>query len=313
MIKKKACLISGGGAWGAYGGGTLARINGEYDTVVGVSTGSLLAPLAALRDWEVLKDAYTNVSNGDIFDSCWYKGKPITKNGRLRKLPIIITILLGQKSICTSDTLRKTIDKFFSKKYFDTLRQENKEIIVGTQNFAQLPSKIHYFSSFDEDYTEFKDWMWCSANFPLYTSLVKKGWRDENGNFHVGLWSDGALTGLIGLNHLSMKGYGEIDVILHRTRNITTFEGNKVENFMGNVTTGINAMRYHIEYEHFYEKIRRLNKQGTKVTVYWLPRKLSTNSMVFNQKQMTDWWNEGYETAFDPERIEIFEPTKKRF
>jgi predicted acylesterase/phospholipase RssA len=313
MGMKKACVISGGGSWGAYGGGTLARINGEYDTIVGVSTGSLLAPLAALREWELLKSAYTTVKGSDIFDSCWYKGKPLSKDGKLKKLPIVMSLILGQKSVCTSDALRKTIDRFFSNEHFEELREKRKEILVGTQNFAQVPSKIHYFSSIDENYEEFKDWMWCSANFPFFTSLVKKSWRDGQGNFHVGLWSDGGLTDLVGLDQLSMKGFKEIDIILHRRKNINSFEGNKVHTLMENVTTSINAMRYDIEFDYFYEKIKRFNKQGTKVTIYWLPRKLSQNSMVFNKKEMSAWWEEGYNTAFDSDRIEVFESTKKRF
>jgi len=81
---------------------------------------------------------------------------------------------------------------------------------------------------------------------------------------------------------------------------------------MENVTTSISAMRYDIEFEYFYERIKRLNKQGAKVTVYWLPRKLSQNSMIFDKEEMLSWWEEGYETAFDPKRIEVFEPIKKR-
>jgi NTE family protein len=313
MRIKKACLISGGGSWGAYGGGTLARINGEYNTIIGVSTGSLLAPLAALREWDSLKTAYTHVDNYDIFDRCWYKGMPITKKGKIKKFAVMITLLMGQESICTSNALRKTIDRFFSEKHFYELNKQKKEILVGTQNYAQIPSKIHYFSSLNENYAEFKDWMWCSANFPFFTSLVKKSWRDAGGNFHVGLWSDGGLTDLIGLDQLSMKGYKEIDIILHRTKPVESLEGNKINTLMENVTTSINAMRYDIEFEYFYERIRRLNKQGAKVTVYWLPRKLSQNSMIFNQTEMSNWWNEGYSTAFDLERIEIFEPTKRKF
>lgn len=313
MKIKKACVISGGGSWGAYGGGTLARIDNDYDTIVGVSTGSLLAPLSALREWDLLKEGYTSVNNSDIFDSCWYKGKPLSNKGKLNKLPIIMTLMLGQKSIGTSNTLRKTIDRFFSKEHFEELRQQRKEILVGTQNFAQVPSKIHYFSSIDENYEEFKDWMWCSANFPFFTSLVKKSWRDSQGNFHVGLWSDGGLTDLVGLDQLSMRGYKEIDIILHRTKTIDSFEGRKIDNLMENVTTSINAMRYDIEFEYFYEKIKRLNKQGSKVTIYWLPRKLSRNSMVFKQEEMSAWWEEGYDTAFDLNRIEVFEASKKRF
>lgn len=311
MIKKKACVISGGGSWGAYGGGTLARINGNYNTIVGVSAGSLLAPLAALKEWELLKMAYTTVNYNDIFDSCWYKGKPLTKKGKLRKLPILITLIMGQKSVYTSDVLRKTIDKFFSEECFNELQRQGKEILVGTQNFAQIPSKIHYFNSMNENYENFKDWVWSSANFPFYTSLVKKSWRDSLGNFHVGSWSDGGLTDLVGLDQLSMRGYKEIDIILHRTKTVNRFEGNRINSLIDNVTTSINAMRYDIEFEYFYEKIKKLNRQGSKVTIYWLPRKLSTNSMDFNQKEMTVWWDEGYETAFNSDRVEVFEPTKR--
>jgi hypothetical protein len=310
---KKACLISGGGAWGAFGGGTLAKINGDYDTLIGVSTGSLLAPLVGLKEWELLKDAYTSVDNDDIFDKCWYKGRPLTKDGRLRKFPIMVTLLLAQNSICTSNALRRTINRFFTIESFDELRAQKKEVLVGTQNFAQVPSQIHYFSSLTEDYEEFKDWMWCSANFPFFTSLVKKSWKDYEGNFHVGMWSDGGLTDLVGLDQLSMRGYKEIDIILHRTKKDNRFEGNKIKNLMGNVTTSINTMRYDIEFEYFYDKIKRLNRHGAKVRVFWLPRKPSPNSMVFNKTDMSAWWDEGYETAFDENRVEVFMPTKRKF
>jgi len=313
MGKKKACLISGGGAWGAYGGGTLARINNRYDTVVGVSTGSLLAPLTALRQWEVLKDAYTNVNGSNVFDKCWFKGKLINKQGKLRKFPIMMTLLLGDKSVYTSKVLRKTIALSFTEERFNKLKERHQEILVGTQNFAQLPSKVHYFSSLDETYEDFIDWMWCSACFPFFTSLVKKSWKDSEGRFHIGQWSDGGISDLIGIDELMRKGFKDIDIILHRTRVTDKFEGERVHNLMENVTTSIGAMRYDIEFEYFYERIKRFNKQGAKVTVYWLPRKLSQNSMVFNKKQMGEWWDEGYETALDPDRIEIFEPIKKRF
>lgn len=309
---KHAALLSGGGSWGAYGGGTLARINGDYDVVVGVSTGALLAPFTALKEWELLKYYYTNVNDDNIFDNCWYKGKPITKKGKIRKIPIIMTLLFGQKTICTSNNMRKTLDKFFPEQYFNELRKQKKEILVGTQNYAQVPSKIHYFSSLNEEYEEFKDWMWCSANFPFFTSLVKKSWHDDMGNFHLGLWSDGGISDLIGIDQLMDCGYKNITIILHRTRIIDKFEGRRIDNLMENITTNINVMRYDIEFEYFYEKIKKLNQQGAKVTIYWLPRKLSTNSMVFNKEEMASWWEEGYNTAFDKNRIEIFEPLVKK-
>lgn len=309
-MKKKAVLISGGGSWGAYGGGTLERINGDYDTVIGVSTGAIMSPLVALQEWEMLKLGYTNINNSGVFDKKWYKPHPLTKKGKLKKLPIIISLLLGEKSISTSNSLRKTIKKYFPESFFNDLRNSHKEVFVGTQNYAQIPSKIHYFSSAKETYEDFIDWMWCSANFPFFTSLVKRGWRDEKGSFHIGYWSDGGLTDLVGFEQLNGFEYDEIDIILHRTKLKNKYEGNQIKNLMDNVTTSINAMRYDIEFEFFQKKITELNKEGAKVTVYWLPRKLSANSMVFNENDMKSWWKEGYETALDSDRKQVFIPNR---
>jgi len=313
MKKKRACLISGGGAWGAYGGGTLQKINGDYDLIVGVSTGSLLAPLAALREWEVLKDGFTNVDEAAVFDYCWYKGKPMSASGKIRKFPVLMTLLLGHKSVCTSRALRKTIDKFFPKKYFDELNEKKKVIRVGTQNYAELPSKIHYFGSDNEKYEDFKDWIWCSACFPFFTSLVNKSWRDNEGKFHIGQWSDGGLSDLVGIDELIGKKFSEIDIILHRTPVLHKLETERINNLVDNVTTSISAMRYEVEFQYFREKIKRLNMEGATVRVFWLPRKLSANSMVFDKKQMSEWWEEGFNTAFDSERVEVFRPIRRRF
>jgi hypothetical protein len=124
----------------------------------------------------------------------------------------------------------------------------------------------------------------------------------------VGLWSDGGLTDLVGLDQLIGKGYKEVTIVLHRTNTIEKFEGNVIDNLMENITTSINAMRYDIEFEYFFQKIHKLNEEGATVTVYWLPRKLSTNSMVFNKEEMLAWWTEGYNTAFDENRRQVFEP-----
>lgn len=311
--KRKACLISGGGSWGAFGGGTLQKINENYDTVIGVSTGSLMASMAAIKEWEALKLAYTSVNDNDIYDNCWYKGMPLNKKGKIRKFPIIMTLLLGEKSICTSKALRETIDRFYSKEYFDEIQEQNKEVLVGTQNFAQNPSRIHYFSSKRESFDDFKDWIWCSACFPFFTSLVKKSWVDENGNYHVGQWSDGGLSDLVGISQLDGGRYDEIDIVLHRVKSQPILEDKRVGSLMENVTTSISAMRYDIEFDYFYDAINKLNEQGARVRVFWLPRRLSKNSMIFNQKEMSEWWEEGYETAFNENRVDVFQPKKKKF
>jgi hypothetical protein len=77
---------------------------------------------------------------------------------------------------------------------------------------------------------------------------------------------------------------------------------------MDNVTTAINAMRYDIEFEYFEQKIKELTSRGVTVNVYWLPRKLSANSMLFNEREMLSWWDEGYNTAFDLNRKQVYAP-----
>jgi len=307
-MKKRAALISGGGSWGAYGGGTLARINGNYDTVIGVSTGALMATATALQEWEHLKVAYSTNNTYDIFDKYWYKPFPFTKKGSINKMAIIMTLLLGEKSIATTNTLKRSLERFLTESRFYDLQWKNKEVIVGVQNYAQVPSRIHYFSNLDETHEDFVNWVWCSANFPLFSSLVKNNWKDSEGNFHVGLWGDGGLSDLVGIDQLHGKNYSEIDIILHRTKIHEKFEGNEIDNLMDNVTSNINAMRYGIEFEYFKQKVQGLAARGAKVTIYWLPRKLSTNWMIFNPKEMVKWWEEGYETAFDPDRMEVFDP-----
>jgi hypothetical protein len=34
--------------------------------------------------------------------------------------------------------------------------------------------------------------------------------------------------------------------------------------------------------------------------------------MLFNKEEMLAWWEEGYNTAFDPDRIEVFEPISRK-
>ena len=311
MNRKKAVIISGGAALGAYGGGTLARINKKYDFAIGVSTGALMSPLVVLGEWDLLKLSYTSINQDSIFDECWYKPSPFKKDGRVKVLSVLMSMLAGDKTICTSDNLKKTIKEFFTKEIYDEIISKNKNVIIAAQNLVEEPSMLHYFNLKYETYDDFVDWMWCSANVPLFTSLVKKNWKDEKGDFHLGTWCDGGVCELIALNQALGKQINEVDVIIHRVKPQSKFEGKKILNLVDTATATINAMRFNIELEQFRSKVNELTNQGIKVNVWWLPKKLTNNSLIFNQKQMTMWWNEGYATAFDQNRMDVFEPTKQ--
>lgn len=309
-IKRLGLICSSGGAYGAYGAGTIARLNRNYDVGIGISTGSLIIPFALLQEYELLRIAYTNINSYDIFDPKWYKPPPLTSKGHINILAVIITLLLNQKTIGTTRNLKILIDEFFTIDIYNRLKEEFKEFVVLTQNYAQIPSSIHSFSSLQESHESMKDYMYASASPPMLGSLVKKSWEDEENKFHVGLFTDGGVTLLLGLEEAINKNLDEVDVILHRTKPHIKYEGNKINNLMSNILTTINSMRYALELQHLYEKIKILNQNSIKVNLYWLPRKLSNNSLIFNKEQMTEWFEEGYDTALNPDRIETFLPNQ---
>lgn len=309
---KKAAIISAGAATSAYGGGTLARINKNYDLAIGISTGALMSPLTVLGEWDLLKLAYTTMMQNDFFDDCWYKPSQFKKDGTMRALPLLISLLVGDKTISTSKNLRKTIERLFTKEMYNRILEKNKNIIVASQNIIEEPAIAHYFNLKYETYDDFVDWIWCSCNVPLHTSLVKKNWTDEKGKFHVGLWCDVGIHNLPTLKDEVGNQVKEVDIILLKPKPEVKFEGKRILNLVDNVCTTINAMKYDIELDELKKKINELTQEGVKVTIWWLPRKLTNNSLIFNKKQMTEWWNEGYATAFDKNRMEVFEPNKSK-
>jgi predicted acylesterase/phospholipase RssA len=315
---KRGAVISGGGAWGAYGVGLLSKLNKDYDVVAGISTGALMSPLVSLSKYNKLKEAYTSVSDKDIFDLKWYLPRPIKKNGKENIFAILLALIMGWKTFGTTKKLRKTIDKFFSYQEFEEIVNLEKDIIVGAQNLKQSPSRIHYFNIKDMEknhkgYEDFKDWMWASANAPFGTSLIKKEWSDPlfPNKTYMGQWTDGGLTELAPFTEVANRNCDEIDVIVHRPLPTDVYEIDSVDNLIENVGVSVDAMRFDIEFEYLFINAKLIAEKGTKVTIYFLPRKLSNNSLVFNKNDMTEWVFEGYNNVDDDRYKITFEPIKE--
>lgn len=304
---KRGCVISGGGSWGAYGAGTLARLNRDYDIVAGISTGALMSPLVALKKWDVLKDAYTSVDQNTIFDDKWYKPSPFTKNGKINIFAVLYALIFKENSIGTTKNLRKHIDKFLNQNDLVELVESNIEVIVGTQNLREKPSRLHYFSTNDWGVEDYKDWMWASASPPFLTELLNKEWSTSDGIIFNGQWTDGGLTESIAIDEAYKRGCQEIDVIIHKYNSNNVYEIEKLDTIADTIVASINALHYDASFEYFESKIKYLNTKGVSVNLWYLPRGLSKNSMIFNKEQMNEWWNEGFETAFDTNRIVIYE------
>ena len=309
--KVKGLVISGGASWGAMGVGTLARMNKNYQHIAAISTGALMSPLVALKEWDVLKEAYTSVNQSDIYDKKkWYEPNQFKKNGGISILNLIWAQLSGKVTAGTSNNLRKLIDNFITEEQFETLKYRKITLAVGTNNIKQSPAKMHYFDINDENYNfeDFKDWMWASANPPIFFSLMNKKWYDaEDDCWYNGQWTDGGLTQLLALDYLSdKKKCDEIDVLIHRAKPEKAKEIGDVKDLYHNAERCFIAMRDDIAYDSLPDEIEKLNKNGVSVRLIWLPRKPSDNSLIFNQQEMLEWYQEGYDTALDKNRIDEF-------
>lgn len=297
---KRGLVISGGGSFGALGGGTLACLDRQYDFISGVSTGSLMAPLVGLRDWRRLREAYTSVSQVDIFDV-----NPFRQNGKINLVKVLARLATGKRTLGESNNLRKTIDRFLTDEDFAALLRAGIEVFVGVQETSHYPERVHHFSNLDYSPHDFRDWIWASANAPVVTTILKKEFTDADGIIRMGEWCDGGLTELLSLQKMIEKGARHIDVILHRYSRPPEAKG-FAKDLFHNVIRLYNIMRKEIESNDMLAGLLSAELKKCEITVYAMPHKLADNSLMFDPQQMEKWWDLGYQTARDPARITRF-------
>jgi hypothetical protein len=125
--------ISGGGSNGAYGAGFLVGWTArgdrpKFNVVTGISTGSMIAPLAFLgpKYDDKLKEAYTTVGTEDIAETQ------------------ILAALLGRSAgLADTTPLKKLIAKYFTQEMLDEIAAESRKgrtLLIGTTYLeAQRP------------------------------------------------------------------------------------------------------------------------------------------------------------------------------
>ncbi len=116
---KRALVISGGGSKGAFAVGILQQLRLlfpilRFDMIVGTSTGALIAPLAALREIDLLEELYTTYTTYDV----------VTKH-RLGDR-------LNQKSIYTVEPLWQLIKQYMTDARYNENVQSNTDIYIIT-------------------------------------------------------------------------------------------------------------------------------------------------------------------------------------
>jgi predicted patatin/cPLA2 family phospholipase len=128
----RALTISGGGSDGAFGAGLLVGWSDSgkrpsFDIVTGISTGSMIAPLAFLgRSYDpLLKSVYSTISGKDVYRK---------KN---------IFAIVGSESVASNEPLRQTIAGIVTDRMLAEVAREHskgRRLFIGTTNIdAERP------------------------------------------------------------------------------------------------------------------------------------------------------------------------------
>jgi predicted patatin/cPLA2 family phospholipase len=254
-----------------------------------------MAPLVALQRFDLLREAYTSVSQEDIFSV-----NPFTRNGKIDIPNAVWRVVRGKTTLGETETLRRTIRRFLIEADYQLLQQGPHEVVVACQEISRLPSRVAYFSTKQTAYSDFLDWLWAAANAPLVTSLLYKD---------GGEWLDAGLTELLSLQYLIKRGCREIDVIIHRPRQESVQEP-PVRNIFNLVLRLFDIQREALESDDLASGLLSAEIASAKINVYYLPRALGKNSLIFDKTLMQEWYNLGYSTAFDESRIVRFDFSK---
>ncbi len=287
----RALVISGGGSKGAYAGGVAQYLMQEqgkkYDLFLGTSTGSLLIPQLALGNIDKTYDIYTNVSQRTIFNVNPFR---VRKKGNREYVSINFLSSLWQfiklkRTFGESKNLRRSIRRSFSESEFEQARQMTQDVVVTVSNLTK--NKTEYKSINDFSYDDFCDWIWISCNYVPFMSLVTKEGCE---------YADGGFGCMVPIREAIRRGATEVDAIILESENM---EQNKV---LGKnpFSLMVNLFSYMLDQVEGHDtvlgKLAAINKD-VPLNLYYTPSKLTENSLVFNKKLMTNWWQQGFDYA----------------
>ena len=289
----RALVISGGGSKGAFAGGIAEYLINDqkrkYDLMVGCSTGSLLAPLLALGEIDRIREAYTSVTQRDIYNICPFVVKEFEDGSYKSKINHFNTLMMflrKKKTFGETYALRKTIKNILTEELFDKAKAENLKVAVTVSNLTL--NKIEYKYLADHSYEDFVDWMWASTCFVPFMSIV-----DKNG-FE---YADGGFGNYIPLSQAIDAGADEIDIIILQPKH------NMVRKTVSRnpFDVMLNSMDFMLQQiardDILIGHLESIYNQNISIKLFFTPRVLTEHSFYFNPKMMKKWWKEGYDYA----------------
>lgn len=289
---KRALVISGGGAKGAWAGGVAEYLINEkkYNYVLGVgsSTGSILLPHLLMDEIEIIKDIYTNVRTNDIFtlNPFIIKKKEGEFEVELNHLNIIKSFLNSDPTFGDSHKLLRKLRRELSFDQFQKLRKMGKEVVVTVSNLTK--QQLEYKSSKTEGYADFVDWIWGSANYVPFMSILKKDGCE---------YADGGFATILPINAaINLSDVDVVDVIVLSPKELDRNFPKSTNAFQTMSKVFDISMNHSFNKDLMLGQLSSLTKE-VDVNIYYTPELLTDNPLVFDPETMKKWWRMGFEFA----------------
>lgn len=275
---KRACCLAGGGSFGSYTVGVLAKNKPDYQMAYGCSTGSLIAPFAVLGEWELLKYNYTNVTSKSIF-----KVNPFYKNGS-PNLFVIIKRLICRQMLGDTTNLYELIKKTFTIEHYNRIKEQGKDVCIVVTSVTDKLSPCKYIYLSKTSYEDFCFYMWASTCVPFVTSIATLNGEE---------FTDGGVTDPIPLYKAIDDDYENIDVYSYEIPESVT--RTKTKSVFHLATRVYNIMRSVISKNGFVMAgVMKDENPDIKIKHYHPPYLLAPNALIFDKEKMLEWYNLGY-------------------
>lgn len=288
----RGLVISGGGSKGAFAGGVaqylIEELKYDYGLFVGTSTGSLLLTHLALDKVKKIKKVFTSVNQSSIFSNCPFVIKKERFGSRqigVNHFNVFKNFLRGKKTFGESQNLRKLIAKIITEQEFQDLKSSIIDVVVTVSNLSL--NKVEYKSINDFNYNDFCDWIWISCNYTPFMSLVKKGGCE---------YADGGFGNMVPIEEAIKRGATIVDVIILETE-VIYYNRMPSKNVFSLITNMHSFMANRIEKQNIRIGKFTAAHKDVIINLYYTPTVLTTNSLIFDNKLMTQWWQSGYDFA----------------
>lgn len=292
----RALVISGGGSKGAFAGGVAEYLimnqGKKYDLYVGCSVGSIMINHIALGNISRLKDVFTNITNKDVFNISPFiiKKHKDEFDVKINHFNTFRSFLKGGTTFGESKRLRRLLQKTHTVEDFEKLKATTKMIFTVSNLTQQC---VEYKDISECTYEDYIDWMWASANYVPFMSLVEKNGCQ---------YADGGFGSHVPIRCAIEAGATEIDVIVMDSEKITAelqMFTNPFQSLMG----AFKFMSNQIGMKDVLIGILKSTHAKINLKIWFCPETLTDNPLFFNPIEMKKWWELGYYFAQKEEPV----------